>query len=91
MAKDMPKDDRFDAYEEGLKVREELKEKALKLAYEIASEVERVTKVKLTFEQFDFIFKRTLQPQKKAFTLQRCWHISLFPKYFGKGSRSPLC
>lgn len=47
------------AYGEGLKAREELKSKSLKLAYEISEEVEKATQTRLTFEKFDFVFKKT--------------------------------
>ena len=39
-------------------LREELRSKALKVTYEIFSDVQRLAKVKLTFEQFDLIFAK---------------------------------
>ncbi len=39
-------------------IKEELRAKALKVAYEIAADVEKFTKTKLSFDQFDVIFAK---------------------------------
>ena len=39
-------------------IEEDLRNKAMKVAYEISEDVESYTKVKLTFEQFDKMFEK---------------------------------
>lgn len=46
----MPEKEEFYAFKKGEEAREELKNKALKFAYEIAAEIGKTTKIKLAFE-----------------------------------------
>lgn len=54
----MPGKAGFYPYKKGHESSEELKSKVIKLAYEMTVEIQRTKKVKLTFEQSDFVLKR---------------------------------
>lgn len=56
-----------DAYKAREEAREALKGKALKYAYEIATEIEKAMKTKLAFEQSDFIFRRIVEAAMDGF------------------------
>lgn len=61
------KDGKFDAHAEGEKARDELREKSLELAFEIAAEIEAATSDKLSFQQFDMIFKKVHRAANEGF------------------------
>lgn len=58
---------KIDPRVEGEKAKEELREKSLELAFEIVSEIEAETNSKITFQQFDSIFKKVHRAANEGF------------------------